>query len=220
MADESLVVKLSALATRMGSVCKDINAKAEKNASDITSLASTLRTEIATAKAEAISEVTGDGAKEALDTLKEIGDYAESNRSLIDSLTALANGHVHYDKAQTLSAEQKTQARENIGAADDTDVVKLSAQTLTAEQKSQVRSNLDTVSTTDLEAVSASITSLGNDVVKTSAQTLDSSKQTQARTNIGAASATDLTNFMTAVGDLTNIDFVTTFNSAYTPSGN
>lgn len=44
--------------------------------------------------------------------------------------------------SQTFTDAEKTQARQNIGAADDADVVKLSAQTLTEAQMDQVAKNI------------------------------------------------------------------------------
>ena len=178
------------LATRAANVCRAIDAKADTNAANITSLGTTLRDEILTAKQEAIATVTGENAKEALDTIKELGDYVESNRSLIDSLTALCNGHVHFDKDQSsdLTTAQKGQARTNIGAASADD-----------------------------------LTTLAGQVVKhTASQGLDATQQGNARANIGAASQADLTtlegevdDLAAAIGDLTDIDFVATFNAAY-----
>lgn len=195
--NSTLVLQIKAGFTRVGSVCQAIEAKADNNASNLTSLASTLRSEIATAKSEAISTVTGEGTKEALDTLKEIADYAEANKGLIDGLTALAAGHVHFDKDQSseLTTAQKGQARTNIGAA----------------------------SADDLTTLQSTVTSLSGDVVKTTAsQGLNTTQQDNARANIAAASADDLTTLANTIGDLTSMDFVTTFNTAYTAaqSGN
>ena len=76
--------------------------------------------------------------------------------------------------AQTgFSSTEKAQARTNIGAADASDVVKLSKQTgLTATQKTQARTNIG--------AADAS------DVVKLSKQTgLTATQKTQVYTNLG-----------------------------------
>ena len=58
------------------------------------------------------------GAGTAYDTLKELADLISTNSDAIDSLEALAAGHVKFDAAQELTDAQKTQARSNIGAAD------------------------------------------------------------------------------------------------------
>lgn len=67
-----------------------------------------------------------DGADEAYDTLKELGELIKTNKSAIDALEALAAGHVKYDGAQTLTDEQKGTARSNIGAASASELTTLS----------------------------------------------------------------------------------------------
>lgn len=56
------------------------------------------------------------GAGEAVDTLKELADLISTNKDAIAALQTIANGHVSFDAAQTLTEEQKTQARTNIDA--------------------------------------------------------------------------------------------------------
>ena len=179
MPTTDLKTQIHALANRIGGITHAIEVKADANTASITSLGTALRDEILQAKNEAIATVTGEGTKEALDTLKEIADYAEANKSLIDGLTALAAGHVHFDKPQELTSTQQAQARTNIGAAADADVVK-----------------------------------------HTASQGLNTTQQGNARTNIGAASAADLDALEEALGDLTDIDFVATFNTAYAGTSN
>lgn len=58
-----------------------------------------------------------------------------------DSLTSLSGASVK-TTAQTLTTGQQLQARNNIGAARDTDVVKVVAQTLTDDQKAIARANI------------------------------------------------------------------------------
>jgi len=62
------------------------------------------------------------GAGEAYDTLKELADLITANGTAIEALEALAAGHVQFDKSQTLTDAQKTQARGNIGAASAADM--------------------------------------------------------------------------------------------------
>lgn len=124
----------------------------------------------------------------------------------------LAVGFVKTTAAQSLTDEQKAQARANIGVGDSADVVKHSAQTLTTEQKDQARENIGAASAAglvatdaavaDLEevvdgkasissvgAVSANVAALSAAAVKTTAQVLSAELQAQARANIGAAAA-------------------------------
>lgn len=77
--------------------------------------------QITAAKNAVKNELLG-GAGAAYDTLKELGDLIADNQSAIDSLEAIAAGHVRFDTAQELTDEQKTQARGNIGAAAATDL--------------------------------------------------------------------------------------------------
>lgn len=56
------------------------------------------------------------GAGEAVDTLKELATLIDTNKDAIAALQTIANGHVKFDGAQTLTEDQKTQARANIDA--------------------------------------------------------------------------------------------------------
>ena len=85
------------------------------------------------------------GAGTAFDTLKELADLIQTNVSAIDALEAIAAGHVRFDQAQTITDEQKTQARGNIGAASQTELTTVSG---TATQaKSTADSALSKVTT-------------------------------------------------------------------------
>lgn len=69
-----------------------------------------------TAAKQAVKNDLLGGAGTAYDTLKELADLIETNKTAIEALRALAAGHVKYDAAQDLTDEQKAQARTNIGA--------------------------------------------------------------------------------------------------------
>lgn len=69
-----------------------------------------------TAAKQAVKNDLLGGAGTAYDTLKELADLIETNKTAIEALQALAAGHVKYDAAQNLTDEQKAQARTNIGA--------------------------------------------------------------------------------------------------------
>ena len=88
---------------------------------------------------------------------------------------------------QTLTDEQKTQARTNIGAISASDVitdsVRYSVQELTDEQKTQARENIGAMSREEV------IT----DAVRYNEQTLTDAQKAQARANIGAVSSEDMT---------------------------
>lgn len=85
---------------------------------------SKIESEINAAKQAVKDDLLG-GAGAAYDTLKELADLIATNQDAISALETIAAGHVHFDKAQTLTDEQKTQARNNIGAASAADVTAL-----------------------------------------------------------------------------------------------
>lgn len=71
--------------------------------------------QITAAKQSVKNDLLG-GAGEAYDTLKELADALVTNKDAITVLQQIAQGHVQFDKAQSLNDEQKKQARANIGA--------------------------------------------------------------------------------------------------------
>ena len=71
--------------------------------------------QITAAKQSVKNDLLG-GAGEAYDTLKELADALVTNKDAITALQQIAQGHVQFDKAQSLNDEQKKQARANIGA--------------------------------------------------------------------------------------------------------
>lgn len=62
------------------------------------------------------------GADAAFDTLKELQDAIQSDQTGIAALLAAVNARVRFDAAQALTAEEQTQARNNIGAMSATAV--------------------------------------------------------------------------------------------------
>lgn len=143
------------------------------------------------------------GAPETLDTIKEVADAITANKDAIAAIQAVAAGHVKYDGAQSLTSEQKTQARTNIGAAGtaDVDAVKTTIGTLT------------NLSTTD----KASIVGAINEVKATA----DTAKSTADTANATATAAqnkanqveTALNALTTNVGN-TQADFVAVYEAA------
>ena len=69
-----------------------------------------------TAAKQAVKDDLLGGAGEAYDTLKELADALVTNKDAITALQQIAQGHVQFDKAQSLNDEQKKQARANIEA--------------------------------------------------------------------------------------------------------
>ena len=193
----TLIANVKGLANAMGTALCTTNGNVATNTTAIATLRSDMATAISDAVTAAKTEILG-GASDAYDTLKEIEDLLKGNDDLIAALQAL--NVVHYD-SQTLTSEQQAQARSNIGAAAASDV-----------------------------------TGLGSGVVRhdEDQQTLAAANQVRARSNIGAAGEADLTALAarvttaegdidaleTLIGDGTDIDFVSTFNTALNGGGN
>lgn len=143
------------------------------------------------------------GAPETLDTIKEVADAIQTNKDAIAAIQQVAAGHVKYDGAQTLTSEQKTQARTNIGAAgtDDVDAVKTAIGTLT------------NLSTTD----KASIVGAINEVKGTADSALSTAQTANATATAAQTKAnqveTALNTLTTNVGN-TQADFVAVYEAA------
>ena len=70
------------------------------------------------------TEIMGVGVSTALDTLKEIATYIESDETLGVSLSTAVTKRVRFDDVQTLTTPEKLQACANIGIGNpDTDLV-------------------------------------------------------------------------------------------------
>lgn len=144
------------------------------------------------------------GAGDAYDTLKELADLITDNKELIDSLQELAGAHVRYDAAQELSPGQKTQARSNIGAADDAEY----QATKTAVGKV---ANLKTTEKTNLVGAVNEVFGIAN-TAKSTADTAKSTADTAKTTAEGAQHAAqtaqnEVNALETAIGP-TDTDFV------------
>lgn len=139
----TLTTDLDALEKTVAQVQKDIAAKTEINdaATTGTNVWSALKTsqEIATA-AKNVKDALLNGAGDAYDTLKELGDLIDTNKDAIAALQTIAAGHVKFDAAQTLTNDQKKQARDNIGAA-------ASSHTHTIAQVTNLQTTLDAKAT-------------------------------------------------------------------------
>lgn len=83
---------------------------------------------------------------------------AYQGKVLKDSIDALSGtvGNAVMVTEQTLTAEQKTQARENIGAPGTSDAVMVTAQTFTAAQQAQARANIGAGDTARVTVVNIS----------------------------------------------------------------
>lgn len=114
----SLVVAINELDAAVKAI--DVKSVIDDAATDTTHAWSAKKVgdEIVAKTAALKAELLG-GAGEAYDTLKELADLIDKNKSAIDALKGIAAGHVRFDKAQELTPEQKKQALANIGAASD-----------------------------------------------------------------------------------------------------
>ena len=107
---------LTALQTTVSGLIDDTAASTTKVYSS-----SKVDSQITAAKQAVKNDLLG-GAGEAYDTLKELADLIETNKTAIEALQTIAAGHVKYNAAQSLTDEQKAQARTNIGAIAASDV--------------------------------------------------------------------------------------------------
>lgn len=114
----SLVLAINELNSAISQIDMSKVIEDGQTAADKTWSSNKILSEITTKCNEVKTALLG-GAGDAYDTLKELADLITDNKELIDSLQELAGAHVRYDAAQELSPGQKTQARSNIGAADN-----------------------------------------------------------------------------------------------------
>lgn len=120
---KSLESRVSEFAARTGQEIKKVRGEVAKKVEIDDAQASATKTyssqkvdsQITAAKQSVKNDLLG-GAGEAYDTLKELADALVTNKDAITALQQIAQGHVQFDKAQSLNDEQKKQARANIGA--------------------------------------------------------------------------------------------------------
>lgn len=129
--------------------------------------------QIAAAK-QAVKDELLDGVGAEMDTLKEVAAAMKENKDALAALQTVAEGHVKFDEAQSLTTEQKQQARANIGAAD-------------AETVATQGSTLDTVkaasekATTDIVTINSALDTLKADMTQAKADIA------QLKTDVAAA---------------------------------
>jgi len=140
-------------------------------------------------------------------------EAAPRNPGEITAYITAAEVEANYVKAtepQSFSSDQKAQARTNIGAIGDTEVVKHVAQTLSPDQQAQARTNIGAPSDTALaatdataaalattvagkassatvSALAATVTTLSGNALKKTDTGLSDADKLLFRTNIGAA---------------------------------
>lgn len=198
----SLVVAINELKAAIGSV--DLSALIDDTtpADDKTYSSNKIASEIA-AKCQEVKNALLGGAGDAYDTLKELADLIEQNKDLIESLQTLAGSHVRYDAAQELNPAQKTQARTNIGAADDADyqLTKTAVGTL---------ANLQTTEKTNLVGAVNEVFGVAN----TAKTTADTAKTTADSANTKAGQVESALNTFKGQVGATDTDFVAIYTAA------
>lgn len=196
----NLVVALNELKAGLTGLESELGAQIndEATASTTTWSSQKINTAISTAVSDLIN-----GAPGTLDTLKELADAITENQGAIEAMQTIAAGHVKYDGAQSLTNEQKDQARRNIGAASQSDLSAVSS-TASAAQ-SAAATNATNIGT----LTSLNTTAKGNLVAA-----VNEVKSTADAANTAASQvASDLAAFKTAVGD-TAANFAQTYTTA------
>lgn len=198
----SLVLAINELNSAISQIDTSKVIEDAQTSADKTWSSNKIVSEITTKCNEVKSALLG-GAGDAYDTLQELATLIEDNRELIDSLQELAGAHVRYDAAQQLSPEQKSQARSNIGAADDADYQTTKSQVNTNKTAIGTLTSLSTTEKTNLVGAINEINSLAT----TAKNTADSAQSTatNAQSEVNALE--------TAIG-ATDTDFVAVYTAA------
>lgn len=198
----SLVLAINELNSAISQIDTSTVIEDAQTSADKTWSSNKIISEITTKCNEVKSALLG-GAGDAYDTLQELATLIEDNKELIDSLQELAGAHVRYDAAQQLSPEQKSQARSNIGAADDADYQATKSQVNTNKTAIGTLTSLSTTEKTNLVGAINEINSLAT----TAKNTADSAQSTatNAQSEVNALE--------TAIG-ATDTDFVAVYTAA------
>lgn len=198
----SLVLAINELNSAISQIDTSKVIEDAQTSADKTWSSNKIVSEITTKCNEVKSALLG-GAGDAYDTLQELATLIEDNKELINSLQELAGAHVRYDAAQQLSPEQKSQARSNIGAADDADYQTTKSQVNTNKTAIGTLTSLSTTEKTNLVGAINEINSLA----KTAKNTADSAQSTatNAQSEVNALE--------TAIGE-TDTDFVAVYTAA------
>lgn len=211
----SLVVAINELNATLVQIDKNIIDDAQTVANKTWS-SNKIVSEISTKCNEVKSALLG-GAGEAYDTLKELADLITENKELIDSLQELAGAHVRYDAAQELSPEQKTQARTNIGAADDADYQTTKTQVNTNKTAIGTLSGLSTTAKTNLVSAINEVKTQADKGVSdaaTAKSTADTAQQTATAAQTAASTAQSDVDALEAAIGATDTNFAKVYTDA------
>lgn len=114
-AAEALTQRVAAITNLQSEVAQKVEIDDAQASATKTYSSQKVDSQITATKQSVKNDLLG-GAGEAYDTLKELADALVTNKDAITALQQIAQGHVQFDKAQSLNDEQKKQARANIGA--------------------------------------------------------------------------------------------------------
>lgn len=208
----SLVLALNELKASLGEIDLTKIIDDEKTATNLTWSS----TKISNAVSKAVSDLVN-GAPEALDTLKELADAIDANQDAITALQTIAGGHVKFDAEQTLTTEQKAQARSNIDAVSSEQLTAVDTKATTAGTKADdAKTAIGTLASLKTTAKTSLVDAINE--VKASADTAKTTADS-ATTKAEAAQAkadevdTALQAFKDAVGDTTT-NYVTVYTTA------
>lgn len=212
----SLVVAINELDAAVKAI--DVKSVIDDAATDATHAWSAKKVgdEIIAKTAALKAELLG-GAGEAYDTLKELADLITTNKDAIAALKDIAAGHVRFDKAQELTAEQKTQARTNIGAASEEAVN--AAQSKADEAHTNAAANatnmgvLGNLQTTEKGTLVGAINEVKGTADNGVANAATAQAAAEAADGKAAKAQGDIDAFKEAVGDTTK-DFAAVYTTA------
>ena len=122
----SLVAAINELALMMDGAGVEIDDAAGNGSTAVTWSADKIFDSIEAAKAAVKNELVN-GAAAALDTLNELAAALNHDPSFATTIAGEIANRVRFDATQTLTGQQQSQARSNIGAASDADVSDLIA---------------------------------------------------------------------------------------------
>ena len=180
--------QMAMFATAVANECKATRAVAEsaKEISDsVTGTGSTW------SSSKISSELTA--AKNSVKN--ELSDRISTNANAIDSLEATTAGKVSFDAAQNLTANQKTQARANIGAASQSEQEAIDSRLSTAESNLSSVTVLANSTKSDVASLSATVGTKANDssVVKLDGNQTIAGTKTFSATIVGSISGNAVT---------------------------
>ena len=201
----SLVLAINELKAAIGSIDLTALIDDSKTATNLTWSSTKITSAITAAVTDLIN-----GAPETLDTLKELADAIENNQDAISALQEIASGHVKYDGEQTLTTEQKAQARTNIDAVSSAQLTAVETKADNAQADANTnKASIGTLASLNTTAKTSLVDAVNE--VKTTADTAYSTANS-ADSKADTAQA-EVTALKTAIGDTTT-NYVEVYTSA------